>query len=63
MALVCHCHVVCDRTIVAHVESGATSLDAIGEACGAGTSCGGCQDAIEAVLASAGRQLTGSGAA
>lgn len=63
MALLCHCHVVSDRTIVAHVEAGASSVDEVGDACGAGTSCGGCHDAIAAVIAATCARLTGSGVA
>jgi bacterioferritin-associated ferredoxin len=44
--LVCHCRAVCDRTIRQCVRSGTTSLEGIGECTGAGTGCGGCQDAI-----------------
>ena len=44
--LVCHCRAVCDRVIRQCVRAGTTSLEEIGDACGAGTKCGGCHDAI-----------------
>jgi bacterioferritin-associated ferredoxin len=50
MALLCSCHRVSDRTITAHVEAGATTVEAVQEACGAGTSCGGCLGSVEAVV-------------
>jgi NAD(P)H-nitrite reductase large subunit len=48
--LVCHCRRVCHRHLVEAIRSGAASMDAIGEACGAGTVCGGCRPAIVEVL-------------
>jgi bacterioferritin-associated ferredoxin len=49
--LVCHCNQVCDRTIRACIARGARTADEIGEACGAGTVCGGCRPTIGALLA------------
>jgi bacterioferritin-associated ferredoxin len=48
--LVCHCHQVSDRTIRTCIRSGAESVAAVGERCGAGTSCGGCRPTIEAMV-------------
>lgn len=50
--LVCHCHRVCDRTIRDCVREGACSTEDVGAACGAGTSCGGCEPLVEAVVKS-----------
>ena len=47
---VCHCHAVSDRTIRACVRAGATTVDAVGRACGAGTSCGGCRPLVAEVV-------------
>ena len=52
--LICHCHRVNDRTIRAVAESGARTCEDVGDACGAGTSCGGCKPAIAGLLVSEG---------
>jgi bacterioferritin-associated ferredoxin len=49
--LVCHCRRVCDRTIRECIREGAASIDEVGQACGAGTGCGGCQPRIGRLLA------------
>ncbi|MDP2293630.1 MAG: (2Fe-2S)-binding protein [Actinomycetota bacterium] len=46
MAIVCHCSVVRERTIVKAIRRGAGTLEEVKAACGAGTSCGGCHDAL-----------------
>jgi bacterioferritin-associated ferredoxin len=48
--LICHCHVVYDDQIQAHIEDGARSPEEVGRMCGAGTSCGGCHAAMEDLL-------------
>jgi bacterioferritin-associated ferredoxin len=48
--IVCHCHRVCDRTIRAAVRSGACTEEAVGEACGAGSMCGGCVPAVAEII-------------
>ena len=48
--LVCHCRAVCDRVIRQCIRDGARSTDEVGDACGAGTRCGGCRPTIEALL-------------
>jgi bacterioferritin-associated ferredoxin len=53
MAMLCHCYPTSDRRIAELVGEGLDSLDAIGDACGAGAGCGGCIEAIEALLSSA----------
>ena len=48
--LVCHCHAVNDHTIRRCVNDGARSRHDVREACGAGSSCGGCRLAIERLI-------------
>lgn len=48
--IVCHCRGVSDREIVAAVAEGATSLDEVGMACGAGAHCGGCRGHVQELL-------------
>ena len=48
--LVCHCHRICDRTIRESIREGARSIDEVGDACRAGTGCGGCRPAIAGLL-------------
>ena len=50
--IVCLCRAVSDRTIRALVKDGATTVEAIGQKCGAGTGCGGCRRQIAALIAS-----------
>ena len=49
--LVCHCKRVSDRTIRACAEDGARNHLDVGDACGAGTCCGGCRPAIDEIVA------------
>ncbi|MDO9175089.1 MAG: (2Fe-2S)-binding protein [Actinomycetota bacterium] len=46
MAIVCHCNVVRERTIVKAIRRGAETVADVKAVCGAGTSCGGCEDAL-----------------
>jgi len=48
--LICHCNGVSDRTIRRVVREGATTPDEVGRACGAGTCCGGCSQAVKKVI-------------
>lgn len=50
MAIVCHCEVVRERTIVKAIQRGAVTLSDIQAACGAVTSCGGCTPAVLELL-------------
>jgi NAD(P)H-nitrite reductase large subunit len=50
MALLCHCHVVGDRCIAAAVDDGCVTVEAVQQATGAGTSCGGCLAAVEELV-------------
>lgn len=52
--VVCHCNVVSDREIRAHVRAGALDADDIAAVCQAGTRCGGCVPVVEALLAESG---------
>jgi len=48
--IVCHCNGVTDRAIRKVVREGAVSIREVGAACGAGTCCGGCSDAVRQVM-------------
>lgn len=48
--IVCHCHQVSDREIRQAIDDGASSLEAIGNVCGAGSGCGGCASEIASLL-------------
>jgi len=48
---ICLCRAVNDRTICHAIAEGAHTVEAIGEACGAGTVCGGCHHELELLLA------------
>ena len=40
--IVCHCRGISERKILEVVREGCSTACAVAEACGAGTSCGGC---------------------
>jgi bacterioferritin-associated ferredoxin len=46
MAIICHCEVVKDRTIVKAVRHGACTMAEVQAACGAATRCGACEFAV-----------------
>ena len=48
--IVCLCRAVCDKEIRAVVGCGASSLEEVEQACGAGGDCGACQPDIVALL-------------
>lgn len=48
--LVCHCKRVSDRAIRAAVREGASCQQSVGEACGAGTGCGGCVPLVQRLI-------------
>lgn len=50
---VCLCHAVTDRKIRKAIARGATSVDEITRACGAGSGCGGCRPELDALLRAA----------
>ena len=48
--LLCHCKGVNDAVISCAISCGAHTADAVADACGAGSRCGGCRPAIDALL-------------
>lgn len=48
---VCLCRGVTDQAVADAVRDGARSLSAVGRACGAGRTCGGCRPEIRRLLA------------
>lgn len=60
--IVCICKGLSESVIQSVIERGACSVEAVGNACGAGTDCGTCQRSIDELiteqsLAETGRQL------
>lgn len=54
--MICHCLLLNDRAIRDATAGCASTVEAVIEACGAGSRCGGCHDAIAATLADGGRR-------
>jgi NAD(P)H-nitrite reductase large subunit len=52
--VICHCRAVSHTAVLAAVRAGACDVVAVSEACGAGTGCGGCWPALQALLAAGG---------
>jgi bacterioferritin-associated ferredoxin len=48
--IACHCHAVRADEIRTEVRLGAESVELIGARCHAGTRCGGCIPAVEAIV-------------
>lgn len=48
--IVCHCHAVSDREVLAAADSGARDVDEVSAACKAGSDCHGCHDRIASLL-------------
>lgn len=48
--IICHCEQVSDRTIKHAIAAGAQTIDQITATCGAASNCGGCAEALEALL-------------
>ena len=48
--IVCVCHGVPCTKIRSVIREGASSVDAVGEACGAGTDCGSCREMIDELI-------------
>ena len=48
--IVCLCRGVSDRAVRAVIRAGAETEDEVGELCGAGTCCGGCQPTITELI-------------
>ena len=51
MAIICHCEAVRERTIQRAIRHGATTLEAVQDACGAATRCGGCEPMVRTLIA------------
>lgn len=49
--MVCLCYAVSERRVRREIERGASTVEQVGQACRAGTCCGGCHPTIEALLA------------
>ena len=49
--LICICKGLSERAVHGTIRNGATTVEEIGRACGAGTDCGTCQDALEDAIA------------
>ncbi len=49
--IVCLCHAVRDRDLDAAIAEGASTVEEVGRACGAGTGCGACIPDVEDRLA------------
>ncbi|NMH98112.1 (2Fe-2S)-binding protein [Pseudonocardia acidicola] len=50
---VCICAAVTDTELRSCIAGGARTVEEVGEMCGAGTGCGGCQDHVDVFLAAA----------
>ena len=50
MAILCQCNGVSERTIRRSIRHGACTIQAIGDACGAGNNCGACHLWLEEML-------------
>ena len=48
---VCICRAVCDREVESVIDAGATTVEAVTKACGAGGDCGACHQEIADRLA------------
>jgi bacterioferritin-associated ferredoxin len=48
--IVCSCTGSTDRDVQRAMDAGASSLDAIGDSCSAGSLCGGCHSSLSALL-------------
>ncbi len=60
--ILCQCTSVSEREVVACARRGATTLEAVAEACDAGTGCGSCCGAITTILEEeAAKRAAGSG--
>jgi bacterioferritin-associated ferredoxin len=48
--IVCHCHRINDRVVRAAIRAGADTEEAVADACGAGSCCGGCVPTVSELL-------------
>jgi bacterioferritin-associated ferredoxin len=56
---VCICAAVPDHEIRSCVARGASTVEEVGDACGAGTGCGSCHDRIDTFIAAAANPMAG----
>ena len=57
--IVCSCRAVSDREVESAIARGASSVEAVGQLCGAGTDCGACHDELgDRIERSCGRSCT-----
>ena len=49
--VICHCRAVSHTAVLSAIRAGACDVVAVSETCGAGTGCGGCWPALQALLA------------
>jgi bacterioferritin-associated ferredoxin len=47
---VCICRAVTDKQVKATIQAGATTVEEVARACGAGGDCGGCQGMIDEMI-------------
>lgn len=60
--ILCQCTSVSEREVIACARRGATTLEAVADACDAGTGCGSCCGAITTILEEeAARRAVGKG--
>lgn len=55
--IVCHCHGVTDREIIASAQNGASTCQEVADRCGAGAGCGGCESLVAEILQGERRRL------
>lgn len=48
--IVCLCYAVCDKQVRRCIQGGATTPEAVRDACGAGNGCGSCHEQIADIL-------------
>lgn len=48
--IICLCHAVTDEELLYEIGKGASTIDDIEEACGAGSGCGICKEEIQEIL-------------
>lgn len=49
--VVCSCRAVNDRTVLAAIAAGATTVEAVSSHCSAASDCGGCWPTLERLIA------------
>lgn len=57
--IVCLCKVATDRDIADAIQDGASTVDEVGDRCGAGTGCGSCREFIHGMIDEGGSDCGG----